>query len=132
LEPACGSPHFPDRSIRGVLVAAEEVRARLRRRLAGEYGMDEADLLLDRPSGGWDDLVTKDWLHLELTAMESRFAALEPRFAALESRLTTVESRLTSIDDRLSSLQSEIHAQTWKLIGAMAALIGALVAAIKL
>jgi hypothetical protein len=59
-----------------VPAAADEVRARLRRRLAEEYGMDEADVLLDRPSGGWDDLVTKDWLHLELAAIDSRFAAM--------------------------------------------------------
>jgi hypothetical protein len=108
-----------------VRAAAEEVWARLRRRLAEEYGMDEADLLFDRPSGGWDDLVTKDWLHLEL--------------AAIKPRLATVESRLTSIDDRLASVQSELHAQTWKLIGAIAALLGGmaavfggLIAAIKL
>ena len=65
--------------------------------------MDEADLLLDRPPGGWDDVVTKDWLHLELTA---RVGLIEPRLTALETRMAAVESRLTSIDDRLSSLQS--------------------------
>ena len=99
-------------------MAAEGVRARLRRRLAEEYGMDEADLLLDRPPRGWNDLVTKDWLHLELSAVDAR--------------LTSIESRVTSIDDRLHSLESEIRAQTWKLIAAMTGLLGALVAAIKL
>lgn len=111
-----------------MLVAAEEVRTRLRRRLM-EEGMDEADRLLDRPSGGWDDLVTKDWLHHELDA---RFGPIEGRLASIEPRFTSIESRLTSIESRLSSLQSEIHGQTWKLIGAMTGLLGALVVAIKL
>jgi hypothetical protein len=106
-------------------VAAEQVRARLRRRPAEEYGMDEADLLLDHPPGGWDDLVTKEWLHLELSVVEARLASLD-------LRMTAVEVRLTSIDDRLSLLASELHSQTWKLIGAMSALLGVVVAAIKL
>jgi len=133
-------------STREVPVAAEQVRARLRRRLAEEYGMDEADLLLDHPPGGWDALVTKEWVHLELSVVDARFASIDARFdsidaqfaavesrlSALESRMTAVELRLTSIDDRLSALASELHAQTWKLIGAMSALLGVFVAAIKL
>lgn len=110
-------------------VAAEEVRTRLRRRLMEEYGMDEADVLLDRPPGGWAELVTRNWLHLELGA---RLGPIEGRLASIEPRFTSIESRLSSIESRLSSMQSEIHAQTWKLIGAMTGLLGALVVAIKL
>jgi hypothetical protein len=112
--------------------AQEPVRARLRRRLAEEYGMDEADLLLEHPPGGWDQLVTKDYLDLKLAVVDARFEAVESRLSALESRMTAVELRLTSIDDRLSALAAELHAQTWKLIGAMSALLGVVVAAIKL
>jgi hypothetical protein len=76
-----------------------------------EYGVEEADLLLDRPPGGWGDLVTKEWLHLKLAARDGR---------------------LDRIEDRLTSIEAELRALTWKLIAAMTGLLGALVAAIKL
>lgn len=80
--------------------------------------MEEADLLMDRPSGGWDDLVTKEWLHLELAVIDARFAA--------------VDTRLGALDTRMGALEHELRAQTWKIIAAMTGLLGALVAAIKL
>jgi hypothetical protein len=122
-----------------VLVAAEEVRARLRRRLVEEYGVEEADMLLD-PPGGWGELVTRDWLQLVLDArfgtIEQRFAFIEEKLASLDLRLTSLEgrfdSRLTSIDSRLTSIDAALHAQTWKLVAAMTGLLTVLVAAIKL
>jgi hypothetical protein len=112
-----------------VLVAAEEVRARLRRRLVEEYGVDEADMLLDPPPGGWREVVTRDWLQLVLDA---RFAPVYEKFASIDRRFDSVEARLTSIESRLASMESEMRAQTWKLVAAMTGLLGALVAAIKL
>ena len=52
-EPAHGSPHLPRLLTEEgkVLVAAEEVRTRLRRKLVEEYGVEEADMLLDHPPG---------------------------------------------------------------------------------
>jgi hypothetical protein len=123
-EPAHGSPAPPPvhRSLRKVSVAVEEVRARLRRRLVEEYGVEEADMLLDRPPGGWGELVTRDWLQLVLDA----------RIAPMEQQLTSIERSLGSLDSRLTSIESELRAQTWKLVAAMTGLLGALVAAIKL
>jgi hypothetical protein len=46
--------------------------------------MDEADLLLDRPPGGWGDLVTNQTLDLRIAASEAR---TEGRFAELETRM---------------------------------------------
>jgi hypothetical protein len=103
-------------------VAGEEVRARLRRRLVEEYGVEEADMLLDRPPGGWGELVTRDWLQLVLDA----------RISPMEQKLTSIEHSLVSLDSRLTSIESELRAQTWKLVAAMTGLLGALVAAIKL
>ncbi|HXY92098.1 MAG TPA: hypothetical protein VEP49_06445 [Acidimicrobiia bacterium] len=77
--------------------------------------MDEADLMLDRPPGGWDDLVTKEWLHLELSA-----------------RVDPIDARLASLDARMAAIEAELRALTWKLIAAGTALLGVLVAAIKL
>ena len=37
--------------------------------------MDEADLLMDRPPGGWGSLVTKDWLDERLTHQPMAYLA---------------------------------------------------------
>jgi hypothetical protein len=64
-----------------------EVTARLRRRLEEEYGMREAAYLMDRPSGGWDALATKEQLAAFQQRVDLRFEALDDRFDALEHRL---------------------------------------------
>jgi hypothetical protein len=99
-------------------VAAEDVRLRLRRKLEEMVGVDEADLLMDRPPGGWGDLVTKDWLHLELSVVNARFDAVDKRLDKLEVRMT--------------SLERELRAQTWRLVGTMTGLVAALAVVIKL
>jgi hypothetical protein len=145
-----------------VLVAAEEVRVRLRRRLVEEYGVEEADMLLDHPPGGWGELVTRDWLQLVLDArfatmgqsidarfatmgqsidarfatmgqsIDARFATTEQRLVSTEERLVAIERLLGSMDSRLTSVDSGLRAQTWKLVGAMTAFLGLFIAAIKL
>jgi hypothetical protein len=99
-------------------VAAEDVRLRLRRKLEEMVGVDEADLLMDRPPGGWGDLVTKDWLHLELSVVNARFDGIDGRLDKLEVRMT--------------SLEREFRALTWKLVGTMTGLFAALAIVIKL
>jgi hypothetical protein len=106
-------------------VATEEARTQLRRRLVEEYGMDETDLLLDRPPGGWDDLVTKDWLHLELGALETRMNA---RFAQTEQRLGTLERSFekleVKLDSKLDEIARELRSQTWRLVTVLVAGMG--------
>jgi hypothetical protein len=106
-------------------VAAEDVRLRLRRKLEEMVGVDEADLLMDRPPGGWGDLVTKDWLHLELSVIEAKIDAQSARFDRVEDRLDKLEVRMTS-------LERELRAQTWRLVGTMTGLVAALAVVIKL
>ncbi len=103
-------------------MAAEDVRARLRRRLVEGYGGDEADMLLDPPPWGWGQVVTRDWLQLVLDA----------RFAPIQEKLASHDDRFGSIESRLTSIESEIHAQTWKLVAAMTGLFAAFVAAVKI
>lgn len=110
-------------------MAVEEVRARLRRRLVELVGMEEADLLMDRPPGGWEELVTKDWLHLELAVIHTRLDAIDGR---LGGRMDGLESRMDTLASRMGSLERELRAQTWKMIAAMTGLLGALTVAIKL
>jgi len=106
-------------------VAVEEVRLRLRRKLEEMVGVDETDLLMDRPPGGWGDLVTKDWLHLELSVVGARFDAVD-------ARLDRVDDRLDKLEVRMTSLERELRAQTWRLMGTMTALVAALAVVIKL
>ena len=117
-------------------MAVEEVRARLRRRLVELVGMEEADVLMDRPPGGWDELVTKDWLHLELAVVHTRLDAIDGRMLgrmdALELRMAGLESRMDRFELRMDSFEQALRAQTWKMIAAMTGLLGALVAAVKL
>ncbi len=56
-------------------MAVGEVRERLRQKLEQDYGVEEAQLLMDRPPGGWADLVTKEFLELKLDALEQRLIA---------------------------------------------------------
>jgi hypothetical protein len=90
-------------------VAIEEARIRLRRKLEETFGVDEAGILMDRPPGGWGDLVTHDSLHRELAAMERRFdlklAALESR---LDARFIALEAR---IDGRFAELEARLDAR---------------------
>ena len=80
-------------------MAVDEVRIRLRRKLEEMLGVDEADLLMDRPPGGWSDLVTK--ADLDRT--------LDLRLAALKHELT-------------STFHEEMVAQTWRFVTATGAL----------
>ncbi|MGQ0802238.1 MAG: hypothetical protein ACT4PI_00010 [Actinomycetota bacterium] len=74
-------------------MAVSEARERLRQQLEENYGVDGAAILMDRPPGGWSDLVTKDYL-------DAKFAATDAKFDALRHEL------LGAVDRRLRS-------QTW-------------------
>jgi len=91
----------------------DAISARLRARLQEEYGVDEAAILMDRPPGGWGDLVTN-------TSLD---AILDRRFELFEYKMVAM-------------LEREFRAQTWRLLtamlSAMALLVATMVAAVKL
>jgi hypothetical protein len=93
-------------------VALDDVRVRLRQKLERSFGAEEASILMDRPPGGWNDLVT--------------VTVLDSKLEALEAKLETVKSELSA------SLRSEIRDQTrWLatlVIAAQAVLIAAVAA----
>jgi hypothetical protein len=64
-----------DTTVREGTLAVEEARARLRRQLEETYGIEGAAILMDRPPGGWSDLVTNQTLDLKLDALEHRLRA---------------------------------------------------------
>ncbi len=80
-------------------MTTEEVRLRLRTKLESAFGAEEASLLMDRPPGGWNDLVTNQML--------------EARLGALEHKLV----------GQMMELRAEMHrgfqVQTWRLLGAI-------------
>jgi hypothetical protein len=88
-------------------MAVEEISARLRARLQQEYGVDEANILMDRPPGGWSQLVTKEILD----------QTLDHRFELFEHKL-------------MSAMDREFRAQTWRIVTAMFAAVGTFAAAI--
>jgi len=90
-------------------MVVDEQYMKIRRSLEEKLGVEEASYLMDRPAGGWSELVTNHTLDL-------KFETLEHRFDALESRV------LAEMDRRFTE-------QTWKLLSAVIAAM-ALMAAI--
>ena len=113
---------------------------RLRRKLEELVGVEEADLLMDRPPGGWDSLVTKDWLDERLThereLMDERFRGIDERFHSLEGRF---DERFRGIDHQFASLEHKLlgkidqamTAETWRLVGVLVSVTAIVVAALK-
>jgi SRSO17 transposase len=59
--------------VREAMMAVDEQRVRIRRSIEEKLGVEEADYLIEgRPPGGWDALVTKEFLDLKLTTLEER------------------------------------------------------------
>jgi hypothetical protein len=107
--------------------------ARLRAKLEETYGVDGAAILMDRPPGGWGDLVTNASLHRELTALESR---IDLKLDALETR---IDARFAAVDHRfdrfelqlLSQVDRRLRAQSWVTISTVIAAMGIIVAAVR-
>lgn len=121
-------------------MAVEEQRLRVRRSLEEKLGVEEASYLMDRPVGGWSDLVTNHTLDLKFRVLDERFALIDERFVALDTRLdqrfAQVDERFRSLEDRfdakLDSLEHQLRAeinegfrrQTWALLTAVIAGMG--------
>ena len=137
-------------------MSVDEVRMRLRRKLEELVGVSEAEILLDRPPGGWGDLVTNHTLDLRFEAFEARMdAKMDGRFGELDARLAEVDSRFVSLEQGMHEgfirLGSELTAfkhemrvdmergfrdQAWKVLSAiiasMGVAVGIAIAAIRL
>lgn len=112
-------------------MAVEEISARLRARLQQEYGMDEANILMDRPPGGWGDLVTNRSLDERL----AEFAAtLDAKLdAKLDHRFEVFEHKLAAWMEREFRAQTRYMVTTiFAAVGTLAAAIGATAALLRL
>jgi hypothetical protein len=84
-------------------MTAEDVRVRLRSKLESAFGAEEASILMDRPPGGWNDLVTSQMLDARLSALEQRL--------------------LAQMADLRCDVQTAISKQTWRLASALLATV---------
>ena len=84
-------------------MATEDVRVRLRTKLESAFGAEEASLLMDRPPGGWNDLVTNQVLDAKLAALEFKLVA----------QMTDLRGEL------VATMERGFRSQTWRLVGAM-------------
>jgi hypothetical protein len=68
-----------------------EIVAELRRRLEEDYRVRAAAYLVDRPSGGWESLATKEHLDLRLETLDQRLRA---ELATMRAEFRDQTSRL--------------------------------------
>ncbi len=122
-------------------MTVDEDRMHLRTRLEELVGMSGAEILMDRPPGGWSDLVTNHTLDLRFTASEERFdrkldtlaANLELRFAAIDARFAEVDHRFDRFEHQLlAQVDRRLRSQSWMTISTIVAVGGVIVAAIRL
>jgi hypothetical protein len=99
-------------------MAVNEQYMKIRRSLEEKLGVEEASYLMDRPAGGWAELVTNHTLDLKFESLGRRFEALDHRLEALESRL-------------LAEMERRFRLQTWSLITALFAAVGVLGALLR-
>jgi hypothetical protein len=85
--------------------------------LEREYGVDGAAYLIDRPPGGWSDLVTNHTLERELDALRHEMRA---DMAGLRADIAELRS----------DLRGELRAQTWQLAKLVIAAQGVVIAVI--
>jgi hypothetical protein len=83
--------------------------------LEDAFGVEEASILMDRPPGGWNDLVTHQTLKLELDTLR---AELRSEMTELRSDLRVEMSELSASVDR------RLRAQTWMMMSTMIAGFG--------
>ena len=118
-------------------MAVDEVRPRLRRKLEELVGVEEADLLMDRPPGGWSALVTKEWLDERLAhereIMDERFHGLDERFRGIDHQFAAVDAKIDGLRHELvGTMHLEFRNQTWRLFGATTGLMAIVVAALRI
>jgi hypothetical protein len=89
---------------------------------------------MDRPPGGWSDLVTNDTLDLRFAASEERSdRKLEALAAKMDLRFAEVDARLDRFEHQLlAQVDRRMRAQSWMTISTMVAMAGVIVAAIRL
>ena len=127
-------------------MAIDEQRLRVRRSLEEKLGVEEASYLMDRPIGGWSELVTNHTLNhtldLKFEVVDERFRSIDERFRSLDERLDAkfdaIAARFAVVDAQFVALRHDLRAemergfrrQTWALLGVLVPGFVAVVAAL--
>lgn len=77
-------------------MAVSEAREQLRQQLEDDYGVEGAAILMDRPPGGWSDLVTKDYLDAKFDAVDAKFDALRHEMLSVVDRRLRAQTWITA------------------------------------
>jgi len=105
----------------------------LQRQLEDTFGVEEASILMDRPPGGWGDLVTNHTLDLKIdalryelrTEMSELRSDLRTEMAGLRTDLTDLRADMRVEMSQLSaSVDRRLRAQTWMMMTTMLAAVG--------
>jgi hypothetical protein len=89
-------------------MTVDEQYLRIRRSLERKLGVEEASYLMDRPAGGWSQLVTNQTLDL-------KFDVVDQRFESLRHELTSEMQALRA------ELHQSIRQQTWAVMTVLVA-----------
>ncbi len=81
----------------------------MRRKLEEAFGAEEASILMDRPPGGWTDLVTNQTLDLKIDALR---AELRGEMAELGAGLRQEMAELSASVDRRLRTQTIVMTTT--------------------
>jgi hypothetical protein len=90
--------------------------------LEDAFGVEEASILMDRPPGGWSDLVTNQTLDLKIDALryELRTEMRELR-GDLREEIAGVKIEMAGLS---ASVDRRLRAQTWMMMSTMIAAVG--------
>ncbi len=70
-------------------MAVENIRQQVRATLEELMSAEEASYLMDRPPGGWSDLVTRDYLDAKLDALRHELISTVDRRLRAQTWITT-------------------------------------------
>jgi hypothetical protein len=110
------------RTSEGHGMTVEEARVRLRRQLEDAFGIEEASILMDRPPGGWSDLVTNQTLDLKIDALRSDLHTdMGDLRSELKLEISDVRVEMANLS---ASVDRRLRAQTWMMMSTMIAAVG--------
>ena len=103
--------------------------------------MSGAEILMDRPPGGWGDLVTNHTLDVRFAAFEERFdrklegleARMDLRFATVDARYADMEHRFDRFEHQLlAQVDRRLRSQAWVTVSTIIAAVGMMAGALRL
>ena len=87
-------------------MAVDDIREQVRRTLEGLMSAEEASYLMDRPPGGWSDLVTKDYLDAKLDALRGE----------LRAEIAGVRTEVADVRAGMADLRTQVERQTTSML----------------